>query len=238
MGAVVALPPGASPETYDPSPRRLEPLRRARLVVRVGDPDFIFEERMLRAAPPDVLVVSLAEVAGEIGFARGEDPHLWLAPPVLAATGYRVAEALGELEPERREEFARHAAAWAAEVERTDEEVRRILAAGGCGTFLVDHPSWGSYASHYGLRQLALEQHGKEPGPATLRRTIEAARAAGIARVIALPGARRAAVRAVARELGAEVVTIDPLAADVLDTLRRMAHLVAQSCGPAAETVP
>jgi len=80
--------------------------------------------------------------------------------------------------------------------------------------FLVFHPAFGYFASAYGLRQVAIEEEGKAPGPARLAAVIEAAKADGIKVVFVEPQFSSSAARTIASAIGGEVVVIDPLAAD------------------------
>lgn len=50
VAVTTLLPPGRSPHTWEPAPRELVALSRARLVVVVGHPALPFEERLLTAA--------------------------------------------------------------------------------------------------------------------------------------------------------------------------------------------
>lgn len=230
----VAIPAGRSPETYQPTPRDLSQLRGARLLVRAGGPVFIFEERLvtaIRGRSRELRELRLDAVARALpGYRMPEDPHLWLAPPVLGATAEELAAALAALDPDHRDGYRQRAAELIAELDALDRELRLLIEGSPCRTLLVDHPAWGGFAEHYGLRQLAVEVDGKEPGPASLAGLLREARAAGIRLIIERPGHPVASTRNVARILGAEIATVDPLAPKVLATLRAIAELAARSC--------
>ncbi|MCB1057547.1 MAG: zinc ABC transporter substrate-binding protein [Acidobacteria bacterium] len=227
----VLIPPGRSPHDYEPSPGDLRTLSEARLLLRVGHPSFVFEQRLLvpaaqRRVPLETLSVEeLVSTSDE-----AKDPHPWLSPPVLVAASRVLGERLSELDPAGAKGYRQRAATEVRRFTRLDTELREILETGGCRTFLVDHPAWGAFAEHYGLEQLAIEHEGKDPGPATLTRTVEAARAAGVRRLLVRPGRPAARVLSVARSLGADTAELDPLAPDVEDTLRQAATLIAGGC--------
>lgn len=227
----VLIPPGRSPHDYEPSPGDLKTLASARFLFRVGHPSFTFEERLLlplAQRPKALEVLSLADLGAPA--VLGEDPHPWLSPPLLETTARALGESLAKLDPEAAADYRRRAAAKAELFRALDGELARILDAGGCRTFLVDHPAWGAFAAHYGLHQLAIEREGKDPGPATLARTVEAARAAGLRLLLVRPGRPAARSLSVARSLGAETAELDPLAPDLEANLRRAAELVAGGC--------
>lgn len=226
------IPPNRDPHAYEPSARELSRIAGAVLFFQVGHPGLPFEDRVARALASgkrEPRIVSLAEAAEELPMAA-QDPHLWLSPTLLSAGARQLARGLGEVVPEERQQLAARADGLAERMSALDTELRGILERGGCRSFVVDHPAWGAFARHYGLQQLAIESEGKEPGPATLARLLEQARAAGIRRVLVAPGTPLQSSRAVARELGAEIAVLDPLAADVMTTLRRAAELIAGGC--------
>lgn len=229
------IPAGRSPHDYEPSPGDARALAGVDLLLVAGHPSFAFERRLLerpRHASPSRRgdELSVMQLAGD-ELAGLEDPHPWLSPPVVARLAEELGDRLGALDPPGAEGYRRRAAELAAEARALDAELDARLAASSCRVFLVDHPAWGALARRYGLEQLALEHDGKEPGPASLARLVERARAARIRLVLVRPG-HQAAVRSLARALDAEIEILDPQARDVPAVLRRAAELVTRSCRP------
>ncbi len=223
----VLIPPGASPESYEPSPRQLAGLAHAQLYVEVGHPAFPLEGRYL--APilrrnPGVRAVSMS--AGGDPAAPAEDPHLWLDPEVVRATSRAIADALAAIDPDHRPVYQANLAAFLADLDALEGEIRATLAAVPRRSFLVYHPAWGAFARRFGLEQIAIETEGKEPGPATLRSLIEQARAAKVRVLFVQPGFPTRSAQVIAEHIGAEVVLLDPLARDWLANLRQVATLL------------
>ena len=238
----VMIPPGISPHTYEPSPRAMASLERADLFVAVGHPHLAFERQHVEpvlARRPDLAVVRLtgaAEAAEEAGAGSDEDPHVWLSPSRMAAAAGEVAGALAEADPAGAEVYSRRLAATRAEIAELDRALARRLAHRASDRFLVYHPAWGAFAREYGLTQVAIEQGGKEPGPRQLARVIAEARRDGVEVVFVQQGFSDRPARVVAREIGAHVVPLDPLARDWADNLRRAADAIAGVPGEPAPT--
>jgi zinc transport system substrate-binding protein len=232
----VLIPPGRNPHHFEPTPGDLRGLREARLVLRVGHGSFGFEERLLepllrqQETGEQASVVRLDLAAGAAGVPLGEDPHLWLSPPVLVEMAGRVVEALATVDPAGAAHYRKRGAVLQEKLRVLDARLRKVLSASPCRTFLVDHPAWGSFAAHYSLTQLALEIDGKEPGPASLVRVIREADQARVRLLLVEPGKPGGSTVTVTRTLGAEVQVIDPLMADIPANLERMARLVAEGC--------
>lgn len=222
----VLIPPGASPHTFEPPPRKLAKLSRARLYVKVGHPGFAFEkkhldERLARAGL-EVIDMSAGMRAVDDGDPHG-DPHVWLSPEAVRLTARGVADALTRLDPENAELYRANLERLLADVEALDQELRSIFAGLERRRFVVQHPAWGHFAARYGLEQIAIESGGKEPGPAALVALVERTRAEGVRVVFVQRGVADRGARTLAREIGAEVVVVDPLAYEWIDNLRRAA---------------
>ncbi len=242
VAVTALLPPGRSPHTWEPAPRELAALGRARLVVVVGHPALPFEERLLAAARRGGAprVVAMTEgVALLPGDDHGHDaddladtdPHVWLDPEVMEATAERVAAALSAIDSEHAAEYRDRLDLVRAEIDALDREIRVTLAGVTERRFLAYHPAWGYFAARYGLVQEAVESEGKEPGPRRLVERVASARARGARVVFVQRSDSGRGARVLAEEIGAEVVVLDPLASDWPDNLRRVAAAMAAALG-------
>ncbi len=257
----VMVPPGAGYDTYEPTPRQVVALSKARLYVLVGHPGFLFEAKHVApflAGHPEVAVVDMSRgmdlVAG--GEAEGRlpergdpgwveddgdrehghshesgDPHVWVAPATVRVAAGNIAEALARIDPGNRALYAAKLVAFEAEIDRLDRDLRRLLSGISERSFLVYHPSWGYFARQYGLEQVAIESEGREPGAAQLIRVIERARAAGVKVVFVQRGFSSKSAEVVAEELGGRVVAVDPLAHDWPASLKQAARAFRAAAG-------
>lgn len=251
VATAVLMSSGSSEETFSPSPRQLVALSRADLYVLVGHPAFVVEERHVLPAlarNPRVHILSMWAAPREpmerpvpisdraqAGPHRHDhahgDPHLWTAPRHMRSAAVAVSAALAELDPAGASLYRARLGSFLAELDALDAEIRRELAGAPRRRFLVTHPAWGHLAAQYGLEQVAIEEEGKEPGPRALVALVEAARADGVPVVFSQEGFPDAAARAVAAEIGARVVPLDPLARSWLDNTRATARAIAAALG-------
>ncbi len=153
------------------------------------------------------------------------DPHIWLSPRLVEVMAGTILESLSSLYPDRAAQFESNHAAFVEEVRALDAALVEQFAGAPsyARTFMVFHPSWGYFADAYGLRQIAIEMEGKEPGPGELRRLIEEAQRESIRVVFVQPQFSRRAAEVVARELGAEVAVLDPLSPAWFANMRQAA---------------
>jgi zinc transport system substrate-binding protein len=234
----VLVGPGQSPATYEPTPRQIARLAGAGVYFRMGVP---FEAAWLdriRATSPGLRIVDTTEGIRRRAVDRAigdgapagdglEDPHVWTDPALVKVMAGSIRDALARLDPACAEEYARNEAAFDADLDTLDARIRDRLAPVRGRAFLVFHASWGYFADAYGLRQIPIESGGKEPGPRTLAAVLERARALGIRVVFVQEQFSRRTAEAIAKEIGARVVAVDPLAEDYLANLWNVAEAFA-----------
>ncbi len=231
VAVAVMIPPGANPASHEPTIAQLRALHDARLVVRVGHPNFPFERAWLGALLAEAAPPAVVEASAGITPVPG-DPHGWVSPRRARHMARNIAAALVELLPEQRAQLEARLAVLLAEIDRLDAELREILSPRKGGRFLVFHPAWGTLAADYGLEQMAIQRHGKDPDPRRLAALIRNAREAGIRVVFAQPHFDAAGAEMIAAEIGGRVEWLDPLAPDWPDNLRRVARALAQEAMP------
>lgn len=239
----VLLPPGRSHHAFEPAPREIRALGSARLYLAVGHPDLPFESALLASLPAAARpeIVSMTEIVSRTGAAGGPadlsgDPHLWLDPEVMRAAAVATAAALGRLDPVHAGDYEQGLHAVLGEIDAVQRDVERLLAPAHGKTVLVYHPAWGALLRPYGMREEAIEHDGKPPSPRRLAALIEGARRRGVETVFVQPGLPEHAARALAGEIGARQVEIDPLAYDWPGTLRGAAGaFAAAATAPAGE---
>ncbi len=226
----VLVPPGANPHTYELSPRQLKVVQRARLYAAVGS-GLEFEIAWLgriEKLNPKLLVVDCSRGVETL---EG-DPHIWLSLKNVKTMVRNILNGLCKIDPSRASLYRKRASSYLAKLDSLDGEIRRLLDPYRGRAFLTFHPSWGYFARDYGLRQMVIEQGGKEPSPRALMALIRRAKETGIKVVFVSPQFDRRAAEAIARELQGRVVPLDPLAPDYLKNMRRVAEEIARSFSP------
>lgn len=222
---LVVVGAGQDPHTFEPSASQLAALSRAKLWLTIGLP---FEGTVgdrLRAIAPSMRFVAIER--GVVPAGKGRDPHIWLSPPLMAALATNACTALEAAWPDSRGLFRAGLARVTKRIGETDGRIRASLA--GCGTrvFWVQHPSWGYFAAAYGLEQKSLERHGAEPTPRQLVRLADDAKREGVRVLFSDPRHDPRMMKALAAQIGAVVVPLDPLAEDWEANLLAVARRIA-----------
>ncbi len=219
------MPKGASPETYEPTPRQMVELGHGRLLFVCGT--LGFEQTRLRQmaeATPGVETVALSrDVEPLAGAQGGDDPHIWMSPHNLTAMAAAACDALCRADSANAGEYRARLAAFASRMEHTDSVLSARVKPLRHRAFLIYHPALGHFARQYGLTQIAVEQDGREPSAARMRQLETESRAAGVKRVFVSEEHAGRAARRLARSVGARVVDINPLVYDVPTEMSRIA---------------
>lgn len=222
---VVMVPPGASPETYEPTIKERARLEQASLYFAIGVP---VEETGLERMEGKTKIVHLDEVARkyypdlEIGSSR--DPHIWLSPKRVEKMVSAIADELSLFLPEREKVFRSNAEAFIAELREVDKEIRSSIQPMKEKEFIVFHPAFGYFADEYGLKQFALEEEGKEASAKHLAAMVDLAKAKGLKVVFYQAETDSRQSQAFAEEVGGVAKRLEPLSADYLENLRVMAE--------------
>lgn len=231
----VLVPPGADPHTFEPSPAQMKALSQASLYFAVGIP---FEKTLLpriRSVNPQLTVIStdrgvpkrfMADHGHSHDHGDGEpDPHVWLSPPLVMAMARTMALALMDADPAHGDGYEARYKDFLSDVASLDMDISRTFRdAKPPRAFYVFHPSWGYFADAYGLEQVAVEWEGKEAKPAHLKELIESARRAGVKVLFVQPQFSRRSAEMIAKEIGATVEVIDPLAENWTENLRQVSR--------------
>jgi zinc transport system substrate-binding protein len=212
-------PVGAEPHDLELSPRKVEEIEDADVVLyfgagfmpaleetiddHEGAVDLLSGQQLLAAAEGhghDAVEESEEEHAEE----SGRDPHVWLDPTRFAAIARRIADALGE---------PAGADALVADLEELDAEYRAGLATCERRQIVTSHAAFGYLANAYDLEQIPLTgvSPEAEPSAQAIEELVDEVREEGATTVFFETLVSPELAEAVAREADAETAVLNPL---------------------------
>jgi len=246
----VFVRPGASPHTYEPTPKQMALLSRASLFFRTGLP---FEDRFiegLASLHPQLTIKDLRQGIDLRHFGQEEahhhhhhdhghharrvhhhdcvhgsgqpDPHIWLSPVLALKQCETICDAFCALAPNQAEHFMENLKELRTKLVDLHEELSQRLEPYRGSSFFVFHPAFGYFADAYGLKQVAVEHEGKQPSARQLARIIQMAKENDVRVIFVQPQFSKRTAQAVADAIEGSVVTMDPLAENYIDNLRIM----------------
>lgn len=223
----VLVPAGFDPHSYEPRPSQLKAVEKAQVYFVLGA-GIEFERLWLKRIKdlnPKLLVVDLSQGISLIP----ADPHYWCS----LINAYKALKAieitLCQLSPGDCERLKKASMVYSRKLSELHEKLTMETAPYRGRAFLSYHPAWGYWARDYGLRQMVIEEEGKEPSLKVFLERIEGAKKEGIKVLFVTPQVDRKKAEAVARELGAEIKVLDPLRGDYLRNMQDVSGEILRS---------
>ncbi|WP_410508268.1 zinc ABC transporter substrate-binding protein [Methanosarcina hadiensis] len=254
----VIVPTGADPHTYEPSPKEVREISKARMLVTVGV-GMPFEEDWIKnfeSMNSGTLIVNcsegieLRELEGHNHKGEGEDeheelevehenegnenhedldPHIWTSPANAKIMIEDIYEGLAELDPENEAYYAQNRDAYLKELDALDIRIKEKLEGKEERNFMVYHPSWGYFAAEYGLNMIPVEIEGKEPSAQDLTKIVDLAKEKNVKVIFVQPQFSTRSAEVLAKEIGGEVVAIDPLAKNYVQNMDKVSDIFARN---------
>ncbi len=224
----VILPPGASPENYEPTPQQIQELNNSFIYFYVGH--LGFEKSWMKKFSdnaPDVAYISCSKgidllVGGHENCdddhdhitKNGTDPHIWTSPENVKTMSKTIFNELATRFPKQSDEFKANLEGFIQRIDSLDFYIRTSLADTVQRDFMIFHPSLGYFARDYHLNQHSIEFEGKSPSAAHVRKMVDLTRERNIRTIFVQQQFEKDKAETIARETGTELVDVDPLAYD------------------------
>lgn len=229
---VTVVPPGSSPETYEPTPKAMAEFSTAQIYFAIGVP--VETDSVLQKVPNTMKVVKLQEKVAqtypERKFESGErDPHIWLSPKRAKVMVQTIADEMGTLDSAHKSVYEANAQKYEKQLDSLDTELKNTLLGVQKKTFIVFHPAFGYFADEYGLKMVALEQEGKESTAQHMQELVDLAKKDGAKAIFYQAETDSKQAKAFAEEIGGKTIELAPLAADYENNLKKMAATISSA---------
>ena len=238
------VPPGSSPETYEPAPSVMVEMGNSLLYFMVGD--LGFERAWSRRLAANNTHITLVDCSiGIEGVEGGDhaghghdkghdhnqgdiDPHFWSSPRAVKIMAANMLEAVVKADPTNEERYRTNFSRFDRQLAETDSLIQDKLTRASSHAFIIYHPALAYFAKDYNLHQHSVEFQGKTPSPSQIKALVDLARQEQIHTLFIQKGFDMKNMEVIAREIGAEVFEIDPLNYEWDKELLRMADILAR----------
>ncbi|MGB6872683.1 MAG: metal ABC transporter substrate-binding protein [Dehalococcoidia bacterium] len=169
------IPPGVCPGHYDVKPSDIEALANSKALF-IHDYQEYFQNitGAIEAAENPDLIITVLNVTGN-----------WMVPQVQAEAVDKIAQALGEIDPENAAYYQGRAAERVQAILAKGEEVRsELLGAGVVGVKVICADMQAGFVSWAGFNITATYGRPEDLTPAEMKDLIDTAKEAGVALVI------------------------------------------------------
>lgn len=241
------VPPGTSPETYEPAPSVMVDMAKSNVYFMVGDLGFenVWSKRLAKNNP-NVTIINCSE-----GIVRmeghdhdhdhgydlhhthlhshsGIDPHVWSSPYAVKVFTRNMLNEIVKIDPDNAGTYEANYEILLAKIEKTDSLIRDLLKNVSSKSFIIYHPALGYFARDYGLNQISIEFEGKSPSPSQIKEIVDVARKEKINTIFIERSFDTKNTTVIAHEIGAQVFEIDPLRYEWDVELLRIATILAR----------
>ncbi len=236
--ALVLVGPGQSPHAYEPTPRQMADLASAPIWLTIGvDFEKALKPKVISLYPKLTIVDTTVGIKyrqleshhheGETAEAEhaeesGPDQHVWLGRQAGIAMAGNIRDALSRYDPAGSATYSKNHDAFVKDINAAFDSLKAMLAPLEGKPVFVYHPSFGYFFDEFGIEQEAVETGGKEPTQKALAGLIEEARVDGAKVIFVQAQFPKSAAESVAKAIGGVVESIDPLAPDWLDNIKRI----------------
>jgi zinc transport system substrate-binding protein len=216
------LPPGASPHTYEPTPKALKNISDARVFIKIGLGLEFWAEKIIKSSGHKnlITVVSSSDMPlityhekSHSHSSSGADPHIWLDPVIAQDIVTKIENAFIEADPQNAGYYRQNASIYIEKLSRLDKEITGKVKTLRIKEYVTFHPAWNYFSRRYGLTVAGVieESPGKEPGPRHIEKITGEIKRIGSKVVFVEPQFNPKIAEVIAKECGAKVLYLDPI---------------------------
>jgi zinc transport system substrate-binding protein len=240
--AFVLAADGQNPHSYEPTPAQMTLLARARAWVLAGiDFETSIRQKISLRYPSLMIVDGTSGVRfrhlekrhdGEQAGRAHEsdiDRHTWLGREPAKIMAGHIRDMLVSIDPEGKPVYDANYDKFTAEIDRLFNEMKEILKPHAGKKVFVFHPAFGYFLDEFGIEQVAVETGGREPSAKAIASLIARAKKEKPLAIFVQAQFPVNAAETVARSVGAEVVSLDPLAPEWSANIKRMGTSIEKS---------
>ena len=221
VDVTLLLPAGASPHTYEPTPKAVQEISKAKIFIRIGAGLEFWADKLVSAAARDAIVVTCSEgialIKGEEhdhGHALSDvDPHIWLDPVICMKIIKKIEDAFSRADPSNSSYYKKNASEYIAKLMSLDREISGKVRTFRTKEYITFHSAWNYFSRRYGLRVAGVieEGPGKEPTARHVGEILRLIRGLKTRVVFAEPQSSTRIAEVIAKEAGAQVLILDDL---------------------------
>jgi len=210
------VPTGGNPETYEPSAKQMINLSYSDMYIKVGSIGFerTWMKRLEANAPHSIVIDSSEGIIPARTVNGVVDPHTWMSATNAAIIARNIYKAVASIDAKDSLYFKANLEKLIADIEKVDTEIRAALTKEKSRAFLIYHPTLTYYARDYDLRQIPLEEEGREPSAQQMKDIINAAKESGVKTFFIQQEFSNRNTEVIVKSIGAHKEEINPLSYD------------------------
>ncbi|MDI6800485.1 MAG: metal ABC transporter substrate-binding protein [Thermodesulfovibrionales bacterium] len=224
------LPAAASPHTFEPAPGQMAELQNARIFIKIGAGLEFWAEKVVKAVSNKNL--SVVDLSSDMPLIRSvhaygdnekgsehnhknssADPHFWLDPVLSKRIVDKIATVLTKIDPSNKHFYTTNAEEYKRQLDRLNADIVRRTSQLKTKEYVTFHSAWNYFSKRYGFKVIGVieESPGREPSPGNIAKIINELRRLKARVIFAEPQFSPRVAETIAKEVGANVLLLDPL---------------------------
>ncbi len=151
-----------------------------------------------------------------------------LSPALVKVQAEAICEGLMHVNPENKETYMANKELFLNMLDELHKEIQDQLVHLKTRKFMIFHPSWSHFARDYNLDQIPIEIEGKEPSAVEMVQLMKTAKQETMRVIFVQPQTSMRTTEIIAKQIGATVEVLDPLAANWMENMRHVAKTLAE----------
>lgn len=209
------LPPNTSPENFQPQPEQLLLVSNSEALLGIGSLGF---EKVwltnLAASLPDVKILTTQNTVPKIENNGRIDMHLWMSPKNAKIIANNICNELIVIDSSNANFYHQRLKLFHQKVDSLDSYIRQQTDQLKNRAFAIYHPALSYFAKDYNLKQISIEQNGKEPTPQELKELIKTLKREQVKVLFIEEEFPKEKVQTIEEATGLEAIVINPLNAE------------------------
>jgi len=219
---VEILPPGASPHTYELTPRQVKQLQGVSVVFGIGHDLDNWADTLVDTLP-DVRKIVVDEgihlkefLAHEEHGAhehKGANPHYWLSVENGKTIAENIARELMRIDAANESYYRANLEAYLTDLDNLKRDISDRFDTLSDKKIITFHDAWFYFANEFGLEMVGTFEPfpGKQPTPRYLAELQETAKRNNVRAIFSEPQLSNEAIASFVSDIGLELYVLDPL---------------------------
>lgn len=225
IDAILILPPGSSPHTFEASPAQIKKLQGTKYFFTIGSGVDAWAQNIANAVsgteimnldeyiPLQPFKYQNEEDGADNREHEGLDPHYWLNPDNAKIMARQISDRLKALAPQDSDYYEIRYQNFIGRLDAKDAEWKNKISRLEKKDIVVFHDAWGYFADYFALNIVASFESfpGKTPGPQYLINLQKKIKEHDISALFVEPQLSKDAITTLAHDLKVDINILDPL---------------------------
>lgn len=203
----ILLPSNTNPHLFEPTPKTMKEIEKARVVIINGKDVDIWAKRLADSTKKDVLVIS------DYLRVKESNPHFWLDPILAKDIAKIIYNKISSLDPSNRSYYLNNLNKFNKKIDELHKYITKELSTFKSKKIIAYHPSFYYFFKRYNIQVPSYieEGEGKEPSLKKISEIIELIKRENIKYIVKEPFTSNPTLETIQKETKVKIIDMDPL---------------------------